>query len=235
MKYSYLDVLAQYGVEAAHPGGPQLTKDLLSRENITPRTVVLDAGCGTGKTSEYLARTFRCKVYAIDIHPEMVNKTVQRLQYAKLPAMVYQGSMEKLPFQSHFFDLIFAESTTGFTRLSKTLREYHRVLKPGGIVLSNDMTAESPLTPAEKKEIQSFYGIKHIPTENEWLKAFKRYGFLRTAILHGTSIANVMAQEPPQAYTEGADSIFTKTMSEHARLMQRYAHLLGYRVFRAVK
>lgn len=45
------------------------------------------------------------------------------------------GSLEELPFPQDFFDFIVAESTTGFTDIKKTIAEYFRVLKPGGILI----------------------------------------------------------------------------------------------------
>ncbi|MBL5792479.1 class I SAM-dependent methyltransferase [Bacillus sporothermodurans] len=74
MAYSYQDTLAYYGVGGAHPGGLSLTKQIFHNENITHTTKILDAGCGTGQTSAYLAEMYKCDVTALDIHPVMIEK-----------------------------------------------------------------------------------------------------------------------------------------------------------------
>ena len=51
----YLDLLAEFGVGGAHPGGFPLTKEVLSSLHLPPSSSVLDIGCGTGQTAEYLS------------------------------------------------------------------------------------------------------------------------------------------------------------------------------------
>ena len=45
--------------------------------DLTPDDFILDIGCGTGKTTHFLARTTGAKVTGTDINPDMI-------QYAKL-------------------------------------------------------------------------------------------------------------------------------------------------------
>lgn len=241
MNDSYQDALAFYGIDGAHPGGFQLTKQLLHDEKITPYTKVLDAGCGTGQTSAYLAKTFSCQVYALDQHPNMLKKAKTKFKKEHLPIHLIQGSLEKLPFSDQFFDLIVAESSTAFTNIPKSLSEYARVLKPNGVLLTIDMTAEPQLELEAKTELIQFYEIQDLLTEKEWLQALKRSGFKQIQILKANTVLNElmnMELDVNDDYTPtsfSADSSLEHIILTHQNLTLSYGDRLGYRVFRAGK
>lgn len=240
LKSTYQDALASYGIGGAHPGGLHLTKQILQKEGISPNTAVLDAGCGTGQTSAYLAKEYKCQVTAIDHHPIMVEKAKQRFSRENLSIPVFQGSIEKLPFPDQSFDIVIAESVTAFTNISKTLNEYYRVLKPNGILIDLDMTAEGPLSNEEKDQICTVYGMDNILTENEWLQQMAASGFFPIKILLGTSILNHLQQPQPLLDPEfemspNVTPDLVAILLAHNQLTNVYGHLIGFRVFRAEK
>ncbi|MFC9598906.1 class I SAM-dependent methyltransferase [Peribacillus butanolivorans] len=236
MNHSYQDALAFLGIEGAHPGGFELTKQLLKNEKIDQSTKILDAGCGTGQTSQFLAQHFLCQVFALDNHPEMVKHANQRFQQANIPSNVYMNSIEDLPFTNNYFDFITAESTTAFTNIQQSLCEYYRVLKPGGTLLSIDMTAETELNLNQKKEIMKFYNLTNVLTQSEWLKAFKKEGFKNLKILKSNTVLEELKN------SSAVDNLILplnesleQIIEEHYRLVLTCGNSLGYRVFRANK
>lgn len=239
MYQSYLDALAFYGIEGAHPGGFDLTISILMNERIDPLTTILDAGCGMGQTSQFLAETFNCGVYAVDNHPQMVKRAAKRFHQAQLPIQVFIGSLEELPFPANHFDYIIAESTTGFTDIKKSLAEYFRVLKPEGILISIDMTAEITLRPNLKNELMDFYKLKNIPTEAEWLSAIREQGFKKMEILHSSTVLEELKKYSAANQRTSNSTVFKGTLHDiikkHYRLMLTHGNSLGYRVFRASK
>ncbi|MDY0396172.1 class I SAM-dependent methyltransferase [Virgibacillus halophilus] len=74
MEQTYLDCLAKLGVGGAHPGGLQLSRQLLSKEDIHADMSILDVGCGTGQTVSYIAQHYPCRVIAMDNDERMVKK-----------------------------------------------------------------------------------------------------------------------------------------------------------------
>lgn len=58
---NYLNSLAAFGVGGAHPGSLELTKEILGQLELTEKMKVLDAGCGTGQTIEYIAHNYNCQ------------------------------------------------------------------------------------------------------------------------------------------------------------------------------
>ncbi|MFJ7730203.1 class I SAM-dependent methyltransferase [Neobacillus sp. NPDC097160] len=243
MKISYQDALAYYGIDGAHPGGMSLTKAILENEKINNEKIILDAGCGTGETSSYLAKTFRCKVYSIDNHEEMVKKASEKFLNERISANAVKGSIENIPFSDNSFDYIIAESSTVFGNISKVLSEYFRVLKHGGVLLNIDMTAEQKLSRNEKEELMKFYQIQDILTEKEWLMSIQKSGFKRCQIVKSASIFEALEQYDfddneiiaGNIKFENVNPEVDKVIETHQRLLVTYGEKLGYRVFRAVK
>ncbi|MDQ0221000.1 class I SAM-dependent methyltransferase [Peribacillus cavernae] len=243
MSFSYQDALAYSRIGGAHPGGMMLTKKILQNEKINRHTKILDAGCGTGQTSAYLAKTFSCRVYAIDSHPEMIKTANQRFTEENLSIKVVKGDLESLPFPNDSFDLIIAESSTAFTEVSKSLKEYFRVLKPSGALVNIDMTAEQKLIMNEKAEIMEFYKMNEILTEEEWIKAIKKAGFKTVDIVKSKSILQELEE-----YTFEEDELsehlptfanvdpeIEEVIDTHQKLLVAFREQLGYRVFKAKK
>lgn len=182
MKRSYLDFLAEFGVSGAHPGGFSLTKELLSAVNLSKGASILEIGCGTGQTAEYIASSFDCTVTAIDNHPVMVEKAMTRLK--KQNVEVEYGEAGKLFFSDQAFDFVLAESVISFTpSIDQTLREIVRVLKKDGAMAAVEMITKKPLDKKQEKEVKDLYEVSAVLTEEEWKKKFKRAGFPSVTIL----------------------------------------------------
>jgi SAM-dependent methyltransferase len=243
---NYQDLLALFGIGGAHPGGLALTKEMLTLEKVTKRTRVLDVGCGTGQTSAFLARTYGCRVTAVDLHPLMLKKAKERFRKEGLQVKLVKGDAGALPFPGNSFDLVLIESVTVFTDLAQSLREYARVLKPGGVLLDLEMTAERPLSVQELEELRSVYGTKQVPTEAEWIGRIERAGLLDVKTVKGGTVASALPgrdsreDEWPEYWPEykPSDSIAPRVyemLHRHQVVTDRFKHRLGYRVYRAKK
>jgi ubiquinone/menaquinone biosynthesis C-methylase UbiE len=111
----------------------------LSHVKIEPDFVVLDVGCGGGKTIGKLAsHAVQGRVFGIDYSRDMVEyskKENQKLE-AEDRINLVQGSVEKMSFPNDFFDLVTAIETYYFwPNLSRAFQEIKRVLKPGAKLL----------------------------------------------------------------------------------------------------
>ncbi|MGE5583019.1 MAG: class I SAM-dependent methyltransferase [Bacillota bacterium] len=222
-KVAYLDLLAQYEINSAHPGGMALTRELLRRETITSNTTVLDVGCGTGQTSSFIARRYPCQVVAIDINPRMLEKARQKFSQSNLKIPVFRADAADLPFRKNSFDLVLAESVTVFTNnIRRTLREYYRVLKPGGTLLAIEGTALLPLTAAEEKDLRSMLGIACLPTKDQWRQMLQEAGFRNIQVLFQQRMS-WLGSFPPE---------LAGVFSEYRRTMFRNRNKFGFGVYR---
>lgn len=234
LKYTYLDCLAQLGVGGAHPGGLQLTKEVLTKERLGEATTVLDVGCGTGQTSAYLADKYQCKVTALDNNPTMLDKARQRFKSLNLPITVEQGSAEALPFAGGSYDVILSESVLAFTDAPISISEFKRVLAPNGVLLATEMVLEKPVSKQELAPILDFYGISKLRLENEWKELFLKQGFKQISVeqyqleLNDQDLQNAVEF----VLSEDINSKFFDILDRHEQYANVYKDLLGYRVFR---
>lgn len=228
---NYIDLLAMLGIEDAHPGGFQLTKQVLSLLSISPNTQVLEVGCGHGKTAIYLKKVYDCQVSAIEINNQMLLGVENKCKLENVQIQLKKGLAEQIPFTSNLFDIVLSESVTAFTNIDSSLKEYVRVLKNNGIFIAIEMTVERVLSQIEQFEIMRVYGVKKILLEEEWKDYLYRSGFADVQIIGGTTIMNTTSAVIPPMSIHKLSNQLQKLFFEHQRILQKYRNILGYRVF----
>ncbi|WP_312471503.1 class I SAM-dependent methyltransferase [Neobacillus sp.] len=232
---TYIDFLAKFGVGGAHPGGIPLTKNMLAKENITKNSLILDAGCGTGQTTAYLYQQYNAKVFGLEINPIMVEKAKSRFESLHLPIQLFQGSIEKIPFADNNFDFILSESVLAFVDKPKALKEFFRVLKPGGRLIANEMTINKRLSQKEEKEIKNFYALDSLLLEEDW-----------SHLLEVTGFQNIVLKSQSQSMSQGNhaqefnfSNIFEPELfdilNQHGNMVIKYQDYLSYRIITCSK
>lgn len=227
----YIDLLAQFGIGGAHPGGFALTHAIFAKENIPSHNHVLDIGCGTGQTASFLATNYGCNVSTIDVHPLMVEKAEKRFANEGLDISVVLGDVQNMIFENDSFDFVLSESVISFTDIQKTLNEIARVLKEDGCMLMIEMTAEQTIPNDIKEQITKLYGIAEILTANEWIAHLQKAGF--------TNIKEI--RTPPLLLPSDLDDIdqsdhismaLYDVWEAHDQFIEQNSHLVGYRAFK---
>ena len=230
-KFNYIDLIATLGIEDAHPGGFDLTKEMVKFLPITSNSSVLEVGCGSGKTALYLYEKYKCSIDTIDINDRMLINAKKRFNKKRIPINLFQASAEKLPFQDNVYDFIISESVTSFTNVDKSLREYERVLKKGGYLLAIEMTTEKPLTLSEQRDIQDVYGTSKTRTVKEWERSLIRAGFGEYKIIRGETIVNTTTKPMASLPFDKLPPEGIELLHKFQKLILRYKDVLGYRVF----
>src|SRR5436190_22207768 len=107
----------------------------LSQASVGNQDIILDVGCGGGRTVGKLAAiATQGKVYGVDYSGESVAATKRlNAQWINLGRVeTRHGSVSQLPFPDGMFDLITAvETHFWWPNLPGDMREVFRVLKPG--------------------------------------------------------------------------------------------------------
>jgi len=96
---------------------------------------VLDAGCGRGTTSCYLAKKYGCNMIGIDIVDFELKIAKKRAEKLELKEKVnfYLKDYSNTQFPDNHFDRVFTlETLVHSPDFKKTLKEFYRILKPKG-------------------------------------------------------------------------------------------------------
>lgn len=138
--------------DSFHPGGEELTRELLEMAGAGPGQRVLDVGGGLGTSAELEAREFGCTVSVVDRAMANVERARQRLLDAGLAesATVVQADVHALPFPDASFDVVLCECVfSTFVDKPAAAAELLRVLRGGGRLALSDVSLETAELPPE--------------------------------------------------------------------------------------
>lgn len=203
----FFDFAAEVGL-TKHLGGLSATDELASLCLIGKESYVLDVGCGAGQTACYLARQYGCRVVGIDILPEMIARSKERAAREKLSGEVEfrVADAQDLPFEDALFDAVITESVTAFPEdKSRAVKEYARVVKPGGYVGLNESTwLKYPPPPEMEAWVSQDVGATVKPlTQEAWTGLLTEAGLTSIFVRIGAIDTQTEAKGILQRYGAG--------------------------------
>jgi SAM-dependent methyltransferase len=143
------------------PGdNPSTRKALALLEDLPPRPLILDIGCGPGMQTVEIARCTNGTIIAIDTHQPFLEKLKQRAQAEGLSDKItaINMSMFALDFEARSFDAIWSEGAIYIMGFEQGLRTCQPLLKPGGYVA---VTEISWLRPQPPMEVQTYWAANY--------------------------------------------------------------------------
>src|SRR5829696_1672178 len=114
------------------------------------RTVVLDAGCGTGDNPVAFF-LYSARMEAVDMNASMLEVAARKLAWAGDRISFHSSGIEELPFEDATLDGVMINqvlhhlpdaAAEGFPAHRLVFREFARVLKPGGILTLSTCSQE---------------------------------------------------------------------------------------------
>jgi ubiquinone/menaquinone biosynthesis C-methylase UbiE len=133
---------------------------------------VADIGCGTGVLADRIARELRPgTVYGVDMSVGMLNEA--RARSSKVEWLT--GPAEQLPFEDGALDAVVTTSAFHFFDQPAALREFHRVLAPGGLAAVTTISPRNPIPLS--RLIGSRWNPAHHPRPDEMRALFQDAGF----------------------------------------------------------
>ncbi len=154
---------------------------------------VLEIGAGRCWASAALARR-GAQVVALDVMRKMyMGLATADLYLEKSYFERVLADMHNLPFADGAFDVVFATATLHHAYdPDKMLREFKRVLRPGGVVLAVNEPVETSVKVISMEEAQGVN--ENVYTLAAWTRLFRRQGYwLRALELQRSDNLNLMA------------------------------------------
>jgi len=108
---------------------------------------VLEIGCGTGLLTQEIAK-HPVHLYAIDISPELVEIAKQNNAGSHIQFTV--GNAYHMTFEDQSFDAILGSSVLHHLDVNLALKEFYRVLKPGGNICFTEPNMLNPQIAMQK-------------------------------------------------------------------------------------
>ncbi|MFC1899912.1 methyltransferase domain-containing protein [Chloroflexota bacterium] len=145
---------------------------------------ILEVGCSTGYITRYVAKLFDCEIIGVDLSKLLLDIAEEESGKLNLNNISFKhANVENLPFPNNTFDIVYGEAITALVSDPlKVLKEYDRVLKPGGKIATLDLFMKESLSDEFVEETNEMMShvigaqIK-IRTLQEWEGIFTESGF----------------------------------------------------------
>ena len=177
------------GIEDHSEALENLNRVMAAKANVSDGDDILDAGCGQGGSSMWLAENFKVNVEGITLVPHQVEMARKESKKRGLESQLIftEQDYTSTNFQDSSFDVVWAcESMCHAEHKADFYSEMFRVLKPGGRMICADYIRRSrPLS--EKGELLihqwlSGWSIKDIDTYDEHMATMNNQGFKEVKI-----------------------------------------------------
>lgn len=183
--------LARLGKKRLRPGGVEATNWLIQQGEFSSDCKVLEVACNRCTTSIELAQTYQCHITAVDLDTKVLAEARKAIEAAQMQDYIHltQANALKLPFADNSFDIVINEAM--LTMLSdaakeKALKEYWRVLKPGGRLLTHDVSYEADETKAIIEQLRDTINVNVSPLQlDAWRQLLVKSGFTAVNYSYG--------------------------------------------------
>lgn len=143
-------------------GGKQGTQKLFEQLNLTELSKnepmsILEVGCSIGYVTCNIAQNINCDITGIDISEILIEKAKEKQRKMGLDNVHFQvADARNLPFDDNAFDVVFAQALVALlSEKSLCLKEFLRVVKPGGKIATLDVFAKEHTSPKILDEINN--------------------------------------------------------------------------------
>jgi tocopherol O-methyltransferase len=177
LHYGYYDERARTHRQAL----VRMLEVMADAAGIQPGMRALDAGCGVGGASRWLARDRGCRVVGITLVPEQVSEAQRLAKQQGLPQEQVRflvADYTATPFRDGEFDAVWALESSCYAEPKEAfLREAWRVLKPGGVLVVADFYRTYEHGSSLTRAWEESWAMPTLQTPGQWLDSLASVGF----------------------------------------------------------
>jgi ubiquinone/menaquinone biosynthesis C-methylase UbiE len=144
-------------------------------------STVLEIACGSGGPALFMARTTGCRITAVDNNTSAIETGSRLAQEQGLDSRVqfqYADASQPLPFEDASFDAVVCiDAINHLPGRLQVLKEWYRVLKPGGRILFTDPITITGLLTNEEIAVRSSIGLFLFAPPDEDDRLIREAGF----------------------------------------------------------
>ena len=195
---------------------------LAERAHMKSSDVVLDAGCGVGGSSIFLAKKFNCRVIGITLsqkQADMATKNDQKSGVENNTEFVVMD-FENMTFPDGTFDVVWGvESICHAHSKRKFIEDSYRILKQHGrLIIADGFATRDIFTDGEKNIMQKWlsgWGVNFLETKENFETFSLKIGFQKTQFKDVTE--NVMPSSK-RLYSYSFSTMFVGKIAEFLKL-----------------
>ena len=186
-----------------------INKILAAKAEISKHHKVLDAGCGIGGSSLWLAKNIGCNVTGISLSAKQVQTANDLAKNENLQSLAVfeQQDFTATKYAAESFDIIWAiESVCHASDKSKFINEAYRLLKKGGKLILADFFKQENLAEKDAALIKQWangWAIDDFATIENFTEQLKNAGFHHANIEDATAKIIPSAKRLYRAYFPG--------------------------------
>lgn len=178
---SYNEIIGLVRETNRPPGGTRTIAAIAKACFLGNGRKVLEIGTSTGITALELAQLTGCQITAIDINEESLKEASERAKNGGVSSLIkfLKDDATNLSFEDNTFDVVFCGNVTSLvSNRDEALKEYARVLKPGGILAAVPMYYIKKPSIQLVKDVSKAIKVEIEPhTKEYWIDFFSKSDF----------------------------------------------------------
>jgi ubiquinone/menaquinone biosynthesis C-methylase UbiE len=234
-------------MKVLHPGGLHATKLLAEKCKISSDMVILDAGCGSGRSDIFLAKRYGCRIVGVDIDPRTLLKAqAEAISNCVGDRVAFRvADANDLPFGDQTFDGAIFQAALIFTNKPKALHTISQMIRPGGFLGVIELAWKRPPTERIVTRVRETLCSAAINTETheDWMRLFRQFGFevVHSELLdHEFNFSGMVRNEGLRSSLRIAlkcinDKSVKRKMEQIKSLFKETGEYLGYGIYVARK
>jgi ubiquinone/menaquinone biosynthesis C-methylase UbiE len=164
---------------------------------------ILEIGCGTGMATLPVAQAFpKAEMHAIDVGAALLRYAHARAESLGVPVHFTQADASHMSYPDAHFDLVYSIIVTHecpVPVLRLMLKEVHRVLRPGGIMLHDGYFDPPPLSPIDEV-MNTWFAVN---ANEPFSRGFRRFDFRKAFVASGFAPDSLFSGSREAVYLKG--------------------------------
>lgn len=210
------------------PGGEALYRQIARLTDLQPGQDVLDAACGRGISTTFLAAHSHVDAHGVDPDPALIAEAEQRARARSLESSLHFqcGPLDDLPYKDGIFDVSIGEVGLGLSvDPARAVRELARVTKPLGFVVLVELIWTGNVDEARREDLVQHLGARPLLLV-EWKQLLRDAGVVD---LHVEDWSDQSSPFRPSAGAPFHDLAEIFSLRQKASILRRALNRWGWR------